>query len=303
MEETARESFRAAVEVARGARRTPSCSPAPRSATPARGRGSGGSTPAASQLLEEALASTGEAESPLRARLLARLGLELYYAGEPERRLELTGAGARRSPAGWATRARWPARSSPATTRCGGPETVEERLAVAAELRRVAEETGDPELELEGAGWTVVDLLELGDVQGADIQIAAASKLAEALHRPLYLWWTSGFRCARAQLDGRLRRGRAARRRRRSTSAAAARPRTRCTTTRRRSSTSAASRGAWPRSRTRCAASSSSTRRSRRGARGSRSCWPSSGGSTRRARCSSALAGEGFDRCRATPTG
>ena len=37
---------------------------------------------------------------------------------------------------------------------------------MAAELRRVAEETGDPELELEGAGWTVVDLLELGDIAG-----------------------------------------------------------------------------------------------------------------------------------------
>jgi tetratricopeptide (TPR) repeat protein len=48
----------------------------------------------------------------------------------------------------------------------------------------------------------VVDLLEIGDVEGADIQIAAASKLAEALHRPLYLWWTSVFRCARAQLAG-----------------------------------------------------------------------------------------------------
>ena len=48
----------------------------------------------------------------------------------------------------------------------------------------------------------MVDLLELGDVTGADAQIAAASQLAEALHRPLYLWWTSVFRCTRAQLDG-----------------------------------------------------------------------------------------------------
>ena len=49
----------------------------------------------------------------------------------------------------------------------------------------------------------MVDLLELGDVAGADIQIAAASRLAAALHRPLYEWWTSLFRCARAQIDGR----------------------------------------------------------------------------------------------------
>ena len=79
---------------------------------------------------------------------------------------------------------------------------MQERLAVASELRRLAEAVGDPELELEGAGWTVVDLLELGDVAGADIQIAAASRLAAALHRPLYEWWTSVFRCAQAQLAG-----------------------------------------------------------------------------------------------------
>ena len=44
--------------------------------------------------------------------------------------------------------------------------------------------------------------MELGDIQGVDIQIAAASKLAEALHRPIWLWWTSLFRGARAQLAG-----------------------------------------------------------------------------------------------------
>jgi DNA-binding SARP family transcriptional activator/tetratricopeptide (TPR) repeat protein len=153
------------------------------------------------ELLEEGLAALGEEETPLRARLLARLGLELYYAGAPERRLELTAealALARRVGDARALASALVARHY-ALWR---PETVGDRLEVAAELRRVAEETGDPELELEGAGWTVVDLLELGDVAGADVQIAAASKLAEALHQPLYLWWTSGFHCARAQLDG-----------------------------------------------------------------------------------------------------
>ena len=66
----------------------------------------------------------------------------------------------------------------------------------------MAEETGDPELELQGAGWTIIDLMELGDIDGVDIQIAAVSKLAEALHRPIWLWWTSLFRGARAQLAG-----------------------------------------------------------------------------------------------------
>ena len=30
----------------------------------------------------------------------------------------------------------------------------------------MAEETGDPELELQGAGWTIIDLMELGDIDG-----------------------------------------------------------------------------------------------------------------------------------------
>ena len=152
-------------------------------------------------LLQEALAALGGEDSPLRARLLARLALELYYAGDPDRRLALSAEAvelARRlgDPMALATcldarhYALW------------RPETVHERLEVATELRRLAEAAGDPELELEGAGWTVVDLLELGDVAGADIQIAAASRLAAALHRPLYEWWTSQFRCAQAQLAG-----------------------------------------------------------------------------------------------------
>ena len=41
-------------------------------------------------LLEEALEALGDEDSPLRARLLARLALELYYSGDPERRLALS---------------------------------------------------------------------------------------------------------------------------------------------------------------------------------------------------------------------
>jgi DNA-binding SARP family transcriptional activator/tetratricopeptide (TPR) repeat protein len=152
-------------------------------------------------MLEEALAALGEEDGSLHARLLARLALELYYSGDPERRLALSEQAVELArglddPRTLATcldarhYALW------------RPENVIERLEVAAELRQVAEQTGDPELELEGAGWTVVDLLELGDVAGADVQIVAASKLAEALQRPIWRWWTCLLRCTRAQLDG-----------------------------------------------------------------------------------------------------
>ena len=154
------------------------------------------------ELLEEALAALGDEDSALRARLLARLALELYYSGDPERRLALSeqAVDLARTLGDPRTLAACLDARHYALWR---PENVHERLEVAAELRRVAEDTGDPELELEGAGWTVVDLLELGDVQGTDVHIAAASKLADALQRPLWLWWTSLLRCTRAQLEGR----------------------------------------------------------------------------------------------------
>ena len=160
------------------------------------------SDPERVSLLDEAMGALPDEDSPLRARILARMSLELYYAGEPELRLSLSDeavAIARRTGDLRTLATCLDARHYALWL----PENVEERLEVAAELRRVAEETGDPELELQGAGWTIIDLMELGDIDGVDIQIAAASKLAEAVHRPIWLWWTSLFRGARAQLDGR----------------------------------------------------------------------------------------------------
>ena len=152
-------------------------------------------------LLDEALEALPEDDSPLRARLLARMSLELYYAGEPELRLSLSAEAvviARRTGDLRTLATCLDARHYALWL----PENVEQRLKVAAELRSVAEETGDPELELQGAAWTIIDLMELGDIDGVDIQIAAVSKLAEALHRPIWLWWASLFRGARAQLAG-----------------------------------------------------------------------------------------------------
>ena len=198
--QTARESFATALSVARELE-----DPAllARAALGVAGPWStlGREDPEVVAVLEEALAGLGEEDSPLRARLLARLSLELYYAGQPERRMALS-----EEAVALARRLGDPATLASALDArhyvLWRPENVDERLEVAAELRRIAEQAGDLELELEGAGWTVVDLLELGDVDGADVQIEAASALAAVVQRPLYLWWTSLFRCTRAQLAG-----------------------------------------------------------------------------------------------------
>src|SRR3954452_17296566 len=47
------------------------------------------SDPGRVALLDEALGALPDEDSPLRARVLARLSLELYYAGEPELRVAL----------------------------------------------------------------------------------------------------------------------------------------------------------------------------------------------------------------------
>ena len=247
-------------------------------------------------------AALGDEDSPLRARLLARLALELYYADDPDRRLTLSAeavALARRlgDPMALATcldarhYALW------------RPETVHERLAVASELRRLAETVGDPELELEGAGWTVVDLLELGDVAGADDpdrrRVAAGLGAAPAAVRVVDVAVP-----LRAGADRRrLRRGRAARAPDARDRAARAGGERACTSSPRRCSTSAASRGASARSRTPCAASSRSTRRCPRGAARSPCCTSSWAARTRRGRSTARSRRRASTRSHATPSG
>ena len=152
-------------------------------------------------LLEEALDALAPDELALRARLLARLTLEFYYAGTPERRLQVSAealAIARKLDDRSVLAAALDARHY-ALWR---PENAEERLAVAHEAAAVAESDGDRERLLESLGWSVVDYLELGDVVAVDRQIERAADIADAAHLPLYLWWTTLFRGMRAQLDG-----------------------------------------------------------------------------------------------------
>ena len=95
-------------------------------------------------LLEEALTGLGNAESPLRARLLGRLATELYFvAGSEVRRDSLSRDAvqlARRlgdlATIGEALRARHVA--------IWGPDNAEERLAISTEMTGAAERAGRP---------------------------------------------------------------------------------------------------------------------------------------------------------------
>ena len=253
-------------------------------------------------LLEEALEELPDEDSPLRARLLARMSLELYYAGEPELRLSLS------------------EEAMQIASRIGDPRTlaicldarhyalwlpenVEERLG--GRGRAAARGGGDRRSRARAAGRGLDDHRPDGARRHPRAS-TSRSRRRRSWPKPCTgrsgCWWTSLFRGRERSWTGTSTRPSSSRRRR-SRSASAARPRTRSTTTRRRCSTSAASRAGWPRSRARCAASSSSTRRSRPGARRWRFCWSSWAGRTRPGRSSRRSPRAASRRSRATPTG
>ena len=129
------------------------------------------------QMLEEALAAVGGDDPALRARLLARLAIELSFSDQRERRAELSGEAvdiARRvgdtSGLGFALVARhWS---------LWGPTNVQERLEAANDLLSLAERSGDERLAMQGHRWRMIDLLELGDMDAVDIEIDAYAQSA-----------------------------------------------------------------------------------------------------------------------------
>ena len=160
-------------------------------------------------LLEEALAALDPADSVLRARLLSRLSIALYWE-QPEmrkralsedavamaRRLAATRKGAYVPTLCYALSSRIAALS--------GPDDVETRLAASSEMTALAEQCGNRELALVGRGWSIADALALGDIHhvrwGVDVFTAAA---ADARH-PYYVWWAAALRTMLAIVDGRL---------------------------------------------------------------------------------------------------
>src|SRR5262249_20276787 len=139
-------------------------------------------------LLEEALAALGAADSPLRARVLARLAKVLLFTPQAERRLALSEDAAQ-----MARRLGEPATLAAVLydrhLAVWGPDPAEgaaERLAVATEVVSLAERLGDRAMALRGRGLRRTDLLALGDLVGFDADLAAAERTAAELRQLHY---------------------------------------------------------------------------------------------------------------------
>jgi tetratricopeptide (TPR) repeat protein len=152
-------------------------------------------------LLREALDALSVTDSPLRARLLARLSVELTFSDE----VYLTDALSREAvemarrlgdvqALGDALDARWMA--------VWGPDGLAERAVLASEILELAYQTGDRDLELRGRAQRATTSLESGDFFSAESDIAAYARVADDLRMPVLQWITLTMQTMRALLQG-----------------------------------------------------------------------------------------------------
>ncbi len=157
------------------------------------------------RLLEEALAAVDVRDSPLRARVLARLAAELYWSESRRRGAELSR---------WAVEMARRLGDSPTLIyvlythhlATWSLDNLEERLQVATEIVGLAGEAGNRRWAtrvwgLRGHYLRFVDLLELGDIGAVDEEIERYSKLGAELRQ--HLGYEELARATRALMDGR----------------------------------------------------------------------------------------------------
>ena len=154
-------------------------------------------------VLEEALQGLSPDGSALRARLLVRLAVALYYSDAAQRREELVqeALGIARGLDDPPTLAYVLDQGQIATN---GPDTTERGLAWALELFTLADTAGDPEIGVRARSSQIDLLLELDDIAGADMAIEALARIATDSRDPRARAYIPLHRARRAMISGRL---------------------------------------------------------------------------------------------------
>ena len=152
------------------------------------------------KLLNEALDALGEKDSSLRAMVLAHLSVANYYL--PELRGPLSQQAvemARRTGDPMAQIAALYSRHAA----LAASVDIKEKLAIATESLRIAEQIGEKERVLRARYLRILDFLELEDVPAVDQEIEAYTQVANELRQPLYLWHVPFYGASRALMEGR----------------------------------------------------------------------------------------------------
>ncbi len=156
---------------------------------------------AAVSLLEEALAQLGDGDSTLRARVLARLAVELYFSDTAERRFRLGNEAV-----AMAERVADPITLAAVVSASHfaqwGSIDAASQLAVAKRAVGLAEAAGDGELLLQTRLWLLLDLIEVGDFGAWDRDIEIYARLAESMRLPRYRGIANTLRGLRALTRG-----------------------------------------------------------------------------------------------------
>jgi DNA-binding CsgD family transcriptional regulator len=162
---------------------------------------------AAARLLERALEALREEDSTLKARVLGSLAKALGFTGAFEeatvvekRAVEM----ARRLGDPATLAAALAARYHSSRWR---PEDIAARLASAAEVAGLSAETGNREMALRASSWRLFHLIELGDMQEVDGELAVHRRLVEELQEPFYLYIHATYRAMLATFLGHFEEG------------------------------------------------------------------------------------------------
>ncbi|MFZ0179340.1 MAG: AAA family ATPase [Candidatus Dormiibacterota bacterium] len=153
-------------------------------------------------LLKDGLNAVGDANSPLRPRIMARLAGALRDDPSPEPRESLS-----RQAVELARRLGDPATLAYALDGMFGalwrPDNPMERLAIARQVVQLAEVAADYELLQAGHRDLVCTFFELGDMDSVYRELAEAERLAEKLRQPVWKHMAFNERAMLALLEGR----------------------------------------------------------------------------------------------------
>ena len=153
-------------------------------------------------MLEAALAEL-PGDSRLRAAVLGHLAIELHWSADAARRDALSDeavAVARRLDDPVAlTEALFARRFT-----IWGPDSLEERLALGAEILALEVSGRDRTHGMRKQQWRVVDLVEAGQIEAARGEIAVASTIADTVRQPRHRWVAASLNAMAAIFEGRL---------------------------------------------------------------------------------------------------
>jgi class 3 adenylate cyclase/tetratricopeptide (TPR) repeat protein len=152
-------------------------------------------------LIEEALSDLGAEDSVLKARVLGALARVCMFTGSHER-----GSAAGQQAIAMARRVNDPEALVDVLYFSffdRSPDKIEQRIVTATEMLCLAQEIGYRERVFNAYGFRFSDLLELGDIQRADVNLEAFGRLSEKARQPSYLYFTTLYRTTRVLLEGR----------------------------------------------------------------------------------------------------